>query len=50
MPPLKTYIFECVSDAQTEIIIKTYGTYIDVLERLLYHVKDINNFKLKSEN
>lgn len=47
MPPLRTYVFECISDAQTEIIIKTYGTSIDAEKRLSHHVKDPNNFRLK---
>ena len=46
MPPLKTYVFQCISDAQTEISIYTYGTSDDARKRLKYHVKDVNNFKL----
>ena len=46
MPPIKTFVFQCISDAQTEIIISTYGTSNDARKRLEYHVKDINNFKL----
>lgn len=49
MPPLKTYVFECISDAQTQLIIYTYGTSTDARKRLEYHVKDTNNFKLKND-
>lgn len=46
MPPLKTYIFECISDAQIEITIQTYGTETEAFNRLSYHVKEPNNFRL----
>ena len=46
MPPLKTYVFQCISDEQTETSIYTYGTSDDARKRLEYHVKDVNNFKL----
>lgn len=46
MPPLKTYVFQCISDAKTEISIYTYGTSDDARKRLEYHVKNVNNFKL----
>ena len=47
MPPLRTYVFECVSDAHTEIIIQTYGTLADAEYRLSHHVKDVNNFRIQ---
>ena len=46
MPPIKTFVFQCILDSQTEITISTYGTSDDARKRLEYHVKDINNFKL----
>lgn len=49
MPPLRTYRFESVLDAQTEIVIKTYGTLIDAEERLSHHVKNPGNFRLKKQ-
>ena len=46
MPPLKTFVFECVSDAQTEIVITTYGNKEDAFKRLSFHVKEPSNFRL----
>lgn len=46
MPPINTFVFQCISDAQTEITISTYGTSDNARKRLEYHVKDVNNFKL----
>jgi hypothetical protein len=46
MPVLKTFIFECISDAQTQIVIKSYLASIDAFHRLSFHVKDPSNFRL----
>ena len=50
MPPLKTFIFQSISDAQIEIVIKTYGSEIEAKKRLNFHVSDDKNWTLKSIN
>ncbi len=46
MPPLKTYIFECISDAQTTIVIYAYEE-VSAKLRMKHHVKEPSNFRLK---
>jgi hypothetical protein len=46
MPPLKTYEFESVSDAQTTIVIYAYDE-ISAKWRMEQHVKEPSNFRLK---
>jgi len=48
MPPLKTYVFECISDAQTAIVIYAYEE-ISAKRRMQKHVKEPSNFRLKNE-
>ena len=47
MPPLRTYVFESISDAHVEVVINTYGTLIDAEKRLYHHVKYPEYFRLK---
>jgi len=47
MPPLNTFVFECISDAHTEITIQTYGDEKSAQKRLAHHVKEPSNFRLK---
>jgi hypothetical protein len=47
MPQLRTYIFESISDAQVQVVIKTYGTLIDAEKRLCHHVYYPEFFKIK---
>ena len=46
MSQLKTFVFECVSDAQTEIVIYAYEE-ISAKWRMEQHVKEPSNFRLK---
>lgn len=46
MPPLNEYIFTCLSDASTTIVITTYGDERNALNRLAFHVRDPKNWKL----
>lgn len=48
MPPLKTFIFDCISDAQTTITIYAYEE-ISAIWRMKQHVKDPDNWKLRKE-
>ena len=45
MPTLKTFVFECISDAQTTISIYAYEE-ISAKWRMQQHVKDHKNFRL----
>lgn len=47
MPPLKTFIFECISDAQITVTIPIYGNHTDAKKRLAHHVKNVHNFRFK---
>lgn len=48
MPPLKTYVFECISDVQTTVVIYAYEE-ISAKWRMEQHVKEPSNFRLKKD-
>ena len=48
MPPLKTYIFECISDVQTTVVIYAYEE-VSAKWRMEQHVKEPSNFRFKDE-